>query len=124
MTCENSSKPLTACEMLNQALASVQQAAGGGAIAEIRLRDRSTRFQESTMATRLRYLQSLVKNRAVFGGCSNYALAAAASGVPQGRSPAMAVFGQVRYNQQGCGCGPVASECLPAESTGCDDNGC
>jgi hypothetical protein len=123
MTCSNASKPLTACEMLNQALASVQEAAAGGAIAEIRLRDRSTRFQESTMASRLRYLQSLVMNKAVFGRCPNFHLAAAASGIPQNRSPAVAVFGQIRNGVQNCGCGPVTSSCAPSESEGCDD-GC
>lgn len=107
--------------MLNQALSSVQEAAAGGAVSEIRLRDRSTRFQESTMASRLKYLKSLVLNKAVFGRCSNYALAAAASGIPQGRSPAVAVFGQIRHHELGCGCGPVTT--LP-ESTGCDDDGC
>jgi hypothetical protein len=123
MSCNTANKPLTACEMLNQALASVQEAAAGGAIAEIRLRDRSTRFQESTMASRLRYLQSLVMNKAVFGRCPNYHLAAAASGIPQGRSPAVAVFGQVRYAQQNCGCGPIENDCGTPDAGGCDD-GC
>jgi hypothetical protein len=109
--------------MLNQALASVQEAAAGGAVSEIRLRDRSTRFQESTMASRLRYLQSLVRNKSVFGRCANYQLAAAASGIPQGRSPAVAVFGQIRHNELGCGCGPVTTVSSASESTGCDD-GC
>lgn len=99
--------PLSACQILDQALEAVHEAARGDAVLGIRVRDTDTRFQESTLASRQRYLQTLVTNSAVFGRCANFQLALAASGIPTGRSPGYAVFGRREFVQQGCGCGPV-----------------
>ena len=98
--------PLSACQILDQALEAVHEAARGEAVQRIRVRDTDTEFQESTLASRMKYLQSLVMNAGVFGRCRNFGLAQASAGIPMGRSPAYAVFGRREFAQD-CGCGPV-----------------
>jgi hypothetical protein len=123
MTCSSTPAPLTACEVLRQAMNAVHENVLGNSVSEIRLRDRSTRFSESTGATRLRYLQSLVTNKAVYGRCPEFALAASIAGVPVSRAPGVAVYGRTFFDQ-GCGCGPVVSVCESTTSVTTDDGTC
>ena len=116
-----SSKPLTACEILRQAMDAVHKSVMGEAVSEIRLRDRSTKFSESTGATRLRYLQSLVSNRAVYGRCPEFALAASMAGIPVGRAPGVAVYGRTVL-EPGCGCGPAVVNTCADTSAGTGTN--
>lgn len=105
-TC-TTSRPLSACEILNQAIEAVHEAARGGSVMRIRVRDTDTQFQESSLESRVSYLKSLVMNSAVFGRCPNFSLAMAAAGIPMGRSPAYATFGRREFVDPGCGCGPA-----------------
>lgn len=85
--CRNSA-PLTACEILQQAVESVNEAASGGAVVRIRVRDTDTTFSDTSLEARRKHLMQLVQNRAVFGACPMYSVAAALAGMPPDRSPA------------------------------------
>jgi hypothetical protein len=86
-TC-HAAAPLTACDILNQAIEAVNEAATGGGVVRIRVRDTDTTFNEHSLEARKKHLMQLVQNRTVFGQCALYGLAAALAGMPVDRSPA------------------------------------
>lgn len=78
---------MTACDILEQAIAAVNEAAAGGAVVRVRVRDTDTTFSDQNLESRRKYLLSLVQNKAVFGACPLYSVAVAVSGMPTDRAP-------------------------------------
>lgn len=93
-TCD-ANAPLDACGILQQALEAVNEAASGGAVVRSRVRDTDVTFADHSFEARKKYLLSLVANKAVFGGCAMYAVAAAMAGMPADRSPGVMRQGAV-----------------------------
>jgi hypothetical protein len=83
-----SNTPLSACDILQQAIEAVNEAASGGAVVRIRVRDTDTTFSDHSLEARRKYLMQLVQNKAVFGACAMYGVAASLAGMPPDRSPA------------------------------------
>ena len=93
-TCD-ANTPLDACSILQQAIEAVNEAASGGAVVRIRIRDTDTTFSDHSLEARRKHLLMLVSNKAVFGGCALYAVGAALAGMPADRAPGVMRQGAV-----------------------------